>query len=201
MAGTMEKENNIRVCLACGAKADKAKLVRFVAAGGRLVPDWRGVLPGRAVYACPTPACIGRFYGLKRVPDRFFKGTPIFAVPRGEIMNWVRAQAGSSVAHFLGLARKSGAAAAGQNTLAEASGKGASAPAALLLATDLAERTARGAAGVVPEGVPVLRWGTKEALGAALGMRPVGVVALAPSPITERIVHYVSIVHLFSQES
>ncbi len=194
------KENNVRTCAACGVKGDKGSLLRFVAAGGLIVPDWRGALGGRAVYACPTSACVSRFYTLKRLPEKFFKGTPAFAVPQGEIHGWIRMQAEASITHFLGLARKSGIMRTGQNTLAESLERGTATPAAVLLAADLAERTVRGMIAAVPAGVPLLRWGTKESIGAATGMRPVGVIALAASPITNRIVHYCAIINHFCQE-
>lgn len=194
------KENSVRTCIACGAKDDKGTLLRFAAADGIIIPDWRGTLGGRAVYSCPTPACVLRFYGLKRFPEKFFKGTPSFAVPRDEILGWITAQAEASLIHFLGLARKSGVMTPGQNTLADAFERGDAAPAAVLLAADLAERTIRDMTGIIPQTVPLLRWGTKESIGAATGMRPVGVVAFAASPITDRILHYSAVINHFCQE-
>ncbi|HOW50450.1 MAG TPA: DUF448 domain-containing protein [bacterium] len=194
------KENNVRTCLACGAKSDKGALLRFAAAGTIIVPDWRGTLGGRAVYSCLTTDCVARFYTLKRFPEKFFKGTPAFAISQGEIHGWIKTQAEASLAHFLGLARKSGVLTLGQNTLADILENGGTAPTAVLLAADLADRTLREITGIVPVGTPVLRWGTKETIGASIGMRPVGVVALGRSPITDRIVHYCAIVNHFSQE-
>ncbi len=194
------KENSVRTCIACGEKGDKGTLLRFAAAGTMIIPDWRGTLGGRAVYSCPTPACVTRFYTLKRFPEKFFKGTPAFAVPQGEIHGWIKVQAEASLIHFLGLARKSGIMTPGQNTLAEALERGDAAPAAVLLAADLAERTMREMTGIIPQTVPLLRWGTKESIGAATGMRPVGVVALAASPITDRILQYCAVINHFCQE-
>jgi predicted RNA-binding protein YlxR (DUF448 family)/ribosomal protein L7Ae-like RNA K-turn-binding protein len=194
------KENNVRTCTACGEKGDKGTLLRFAAAGGLIIPDWRGTLGGRAIYSCLTPACVSRFYTQKRLPEKFFKGTPAFAVPQGEIHGWIKSQAEASLIHFLGLARKSGGMTPGQNTLADAIERGDEPPAAVLLAADLAERTIREMTGIIPQTVTLLRWGTKESIGAATGMRPVGVIALSASPITERIKHYCAVINHFSQE-
>jgi len=196
MARTAEKRNSVRSCLVCGAERRKEDLVRFVVAAGRSTPDWRGVLPGRAVYACPTPACLDRFWRLKRFPDRFLKGAPVFAVPREDMMTWVRERAEESLLHFLCLARKSGTLTPGQDAA-----RAVASPAALLISEDAAERTVCAVTRDLPDGAVVIRWGTKERLGAALGLRPLGVAALAASPLTERIVHYASIANLFGQES
>jgi predicted RNA-binding protein YlxR (DUF448 family) len=194
------KENSVRTCIACGTKNDKSALLRFAAANGAIIPDWRETLGGRAVYTCAVPACVERFYGLKRFPEKFLKGTPTFAVPREDIRNWIRTQAEISLIHFLGLARKSGIMTPGQNTLADALENGAAMPAVVLLATDLAERTVRDIRGILPDGATILRWGNKETIGAATGMRPLGVVALAASAITDRITQYCAIINHFSQE-
>jgi len=191
----VEKRSSIRSCLACRVKAEKTALLRFVVVSGRITPDWRGILPGRAVYACLVPSCISRFYALKRLPDRFFDGTPVYLVPREEIGRWIRKQAEDSLSHFLNLARKSGVLIAGQHAIGSRM-----APAAVLLATDLAQRTERNVAATISPEVRVLRWGTKERIGAILGTRPLGVVAFGASPLTERIIHYISIVNLFCQE-
>ena len=50
----------IRTCVACGAKGDKHRLVRFVLEGDRLVKDPLGRRPGRGAYICPTEACSER---------------------------------------------------------------------------------------------------------------------------------------------
>lgn len=51
----------VRSCLGCGAKRDKAGLVRFTAAEGRLVPDLsfdkKGGRPGRGAYLCKNREC------------------------------------------------------------------------------------------------------------------------------------------------
>ncbi len=196
MTRTAEKNNSIRTCLACGAERRREDLVRFVVAAGGITPDWRGVLPGRAVYACPTPACLDRFCRLRRFPDRFFSGAPVFAVPRENMMAWVQERAEESLLHFLRLARKSGALMPGQNAA-----RAVTAPAAVLISRDTAERTASLVMRGLPDGTVIIRWGTKQRLGAALGLRPLGVAAIAASPLASRIVHYASIANLFGQES
>jgi len=201
MATAAEKKTSVRTCLACGAERDKGDLVRFVMAAGRITPDWRRILPGRAVYACPTPACLDRFYRLRRFPERFCKGTPPFAVPHAEVAAWVRERAEESLLHFLGLARKSGLVVPGQHAVQSAVGKGEEPPAAIIVTTDTAVRTVGEVTRSLPPQIAVIRWGTQERLGAALGLRPLGVAALTASPLTERIIHYASIANLFSRES
>lgn len=48
----------VRTCAGCGRKAPQAELVRFVEAGGRLVPGTKA--PGRGVYTCRRLACFER---------------------------------------------------------------------------------------------------------------------------------------------
>ncbi len=196
MAEAAERRSSIRTCLSCGTERRRENLVRFVIADGRVTPDWRGVLPGRAIYACPTPSCIERFSRLKRFPESFFKGAPDFAVPREELAAWVRDRAEESLLHFLSLARKSGVLTPGQNAV-----RAVASPAALVVTTDTAERTVTEVTRGLPESTAVIRWGTQERLGMALGLRPLGVAALAVSPLTERIIYYASIANLFAQES
>ncbi|HSA34677.1 MAG TPA: DUF448 domain-containing protein [bacterium] len=197
-AATTNKGPSVRSCVACGEKSRKETLVRFVLLSGEVAPDWRGTLEGRAVYACPTPDCVRKLYAVKRLPDAFLQGAPRFAVPREEILAWIRDQAIASLTHFLSLARKSGVLTTGQNTIADAMERDGKAPAAVLMTADTADRTVREVTRLLPAGTPILRWGDQASLGAAIGTRPVGVVALAASPITERIRHYGAMINLFS---
>ena len=48
----------IRSCIGCGRKAPQAELLRFVAAGGKLVPG--AGLPGRGAYTCRRLVCFER---------------------------------------------------------------------------------------------------------------------------------------------
>lgn len=197
-AATTNRRPSVRSCVACGEKGRKETLVRFVLLNDAIAPDWRGTLEGRAVYACPTPGCVLKLYAAKRLPDAFLTGIPRFAIPRGEILGWIRDQATVSLTHFLSLARKSGVLTAGQNTIAEMMERDGTAPATVLMTVDTADRTVREVTRFLPETTPVIRWGDQAALGAAIGTRPVGVIALAASPITERIRHYSAMINLFS---
>lgn len=197
-SATTKKGPDIRSCVACGEKARKETLVRFVLLNGAVAPDWRGTLEGRAVYACPTPDCTRKLYTAKRLPDAFLQGAPRFAIPREEILGWIRDQAAASLTHFLSLARKSGLLTTGQNTIADAMERDGKTPAAVLMTTDTADRTVREITRLLPDGTTIIRWGDQASLGAAIGTRPVGVIALADSPITERIRHYGAMINLFS---
>jgi len=46
-----------RTCVACGRKADRGELLRFVAGSGALVWDVRRGAPGRGAWCCPSPVC------------------------------------------------------------------------------------------------------------------------------------------------
>lgn len=197
-SATTKKGPDLRSCVACGEKARKETLVRFVLLNGAVAPDWRGTIEGRAVYACPTPDCTRKLYAAKRLPDAFLQGPPRFAIPREEILGWIRDQAAASLTHFLSLARKSGLLTTGQNTIADAMERDGKTPAAILMTTDTADRTVREITRLLPDGTPIIRWGDQASLGAAIGTRPVGVIALADSPITERIRHYGAMINLFS---
>jgi predicted RNA-binding protein YlxR (DUF448 family) len=48
----------IRSCIGCGRKAPQSELIRFVAAGGRLVPG--AGRPGRGAYTCKRLSCFER---------------------------------------------------------------------------------------------------------------------------------------------
>lgn len=52
----------IRTCVGCGQRDRKHALVRFVMAGGNLVPDVRhGRQPGRGAYLHSAPSCWSTF--------------------------------------------------------------------------------------------------------------------------------------------
>jgi len=50
----------VRTCLGCGARSNKAELVRLVVSAGVLVADRMKILPGRGVYCCRSEKCYQR---------------------------------------------------------------------------------------------------------------------------------------------
>ena len=53
------------MCLGCGARRDKADLLRLVAREGRFLVDRAKLLPGRGGYLCPRAECAARFMKLR----------------------------------------------------------------------------------------------------------------------------------------
>ena len=73
MNGQPEGEGPVRMCCICRRRLPKAELLRHVRSdkedwGKGLVPDLRGVMPGRGLYVCGQAECRERFlrYGDRR---------------------------------------------------------------------------------------------------------------------------------------
>lgn len=54
-----------RTCVGCRRVANKAALLRFVAAGAALELDLEGDMPGRGAYLCPATDCLEEAYRKK----------------------------------------------------------------------------------------------------------------------------------------
>lgn len=49
----------LRTCLGCRTKKEKGTMLRIVRDGnGRILPDDKGILPGRGAYICKDPECM-----------------------------------------------------------------------------------------------------------------------------------------------
>ena len=81
-----------RSCVFCGGRDEKENLLRWVAAGSVLVPDWTQKLEGRSVYTHFDKKCLCGIYGAKKVFSSFENCTS-FGVPQENILDFVRSQA------------------------------------------------------------------------------------------------------------
>ena len=78
----MEKDSEhgpVRTCVSCGARRQKAHLLRLVLdAGGYLVKDDLGTGPGRGAYVCKNRSCAEKLSGNRRLERAFrIKRTPL----------------------------------------------------------------------------------------------------------------------------
>lgn len=62
-----------RTCIGCGSVFDKKKLVRLVVKEESVLPDLKGVMPGRGAYICPRESCLAGAYKRKGAFQRAFR--------------------------------------------------------------------------------------------------------------------------------
>lgn len=62
-----------RSCLGCGAKKEKALLVRLAVRDGAVVADPEETIPGRGAYICPERSCAAKAAGRKGAFSRAFR--------------------------------------------------------------------------------------------------------------------------------
>ncbi len=183
-AGTRPPRMVLRSCVACRRVGEQGTLIRFAASpDGRLVVDHPPKLKGRGAYLCPDPACVET--AAKRNPfSRAFR-RPV-TLPSADL---AKAMADRLAVHVLGLfgvARKAGRVRSGATQVEEALARGRLA--LLLVAADAEPATA---AAFEPRaraaGTPVVRFGTKEELGRAIGKELRAVVGVADLGLAARI--------------
>jgi len=63
-----------RTCIGCGSVFDKKNLVRLVADKDSVLPDLKGVMPGRGAYICPVETCLAGAYKRKAFQRAFRRG-------------------------------------------------------------------------------------------------------------------------------
>lgn len=98
--------DKIRTCLGCRESKNKEELVRLVTSpDGLVVIDYKGTLPGRGAYVCPTEACIREVFSRRQI-SRAFKGSQIEGVE--EFLDRLRKLVLNRISSLLSLARKAG---------------------------------------------------------------------------------------------
>ena len=184
-----------RSCVFCGGRDEKENLLRWVAVGGTLLPDWTQKLEGRSVYTHFDRKCLFGIYGAKKALASFENCTS-FGVPQENILDFVRMQAEKSFEYYFAICRRSGSLLKGQNLIAEEAAAG-TALSAILFASDASERTLRelekktglkGMKTIFP----------KDVLGKKFDGREVSALALKPSKQSEKLMFYMNLLNNFT---
>ena len=184
-----------RSCVVCGGRGNKEDFLRWVAAGGVLVPDWTQKLEGRSVYTHFDKKCLCGIYGTRKAFSSFDNCT-YFGIPKEEILNFVYMQAEKSFDYYLALCRRSGVILKGQNLIAEEAGSG-TAFAALVFASDASERTVRELEKKTGmKGLKIVF--SKDKIGEKFDGRGVSVLALKPSKQSEKLMFYMNLLNNFT---
>ena len=184
-----------RSCVFCGGRDEKENLLRWVSAGGTLVPDWTQKLEGRSVYTHFDKKCICGIYGAKKAFSSFENCTS-FGVPQEKILDFVRTQAEKSFDYYFAICRRSGTLLKGQNLIAEEAGKGMVFT-ALLFASDASEKTVKEIEKKTGlKGMKTVL--SKEELGKKFDGRGVSVLALKPSKQSEKLIFYMDLLNNFT---
>lgn len=177
-----------RTCIVTRTLHDKAAMIRFVAdPEGRIVPDFKGDLPGRGYWVTADAAILAE--GLKR--HVFAKVSKGKARAEADLVEKVRAQLERQILNQLGLAKKSGHLVAGFEKVETALRSGR---VALLIeasdgAVDGRAKLARLAASGVRAGSGVEIWAPlpAEALAPAVGRETAVHLAVKPGGMAERL--------------
>ncbi len=184
-----------RSCIVCGCRGEKESLLRWVAAGGVLVPDWTQKLDGRSVYTHFSRKCLCGIYSAKKALSSFEK-CDTFGVPEDKILDFVRTQAEKSADYYIALCRKSAVLLKGQNLIAEEARKG-TVLAVLVLASDASEKTVREIEKKTGlKGIKTVF--SKDELGRKFDGRGVSVLALKPSKQSEKLMFYMNLLNNFT---
>ena len=184
-----------RTCVFCGGRGEKEDLLRWVAAGGTLVPDWTQKLEGRSVYTHFDRKCLCGIYGAKKALSSFENCTS-FGVPQEKIIDFVRMQAEKSFDYYFAICRRSASLLKGQNLIAEEAAAG-TALSAIIFASDASERTIRELEKKTGlKGIKTIF--SKDVLGKKFDGREVSALALKPSKQSEKLMFYMNLLNNFT---
>lgn len=184
-----------RSCVFCGGRGEKEELLRWVAAGNALFPDWTQKLEGRAVYTHFDKKCVCGIYDAKKALSSFER-CDSFGVPREKILDFVRTQAEKSFDYYLAICRRSGVLLKGQNLIAEEADKG-TAFISLVFASDASEKTIK----ELEKKTGLKGFKTvisKDGLGRKFDGRGVSALALKPSKQSEKFMFYMNLLNNFT---
>jgi predicted RNA-binding protein YlxR (DUF448 family)/ribosomal protein L30E len=173
-----------RTCVACRREGEQGTLIRLAASpDGRLVVDHPPKLKGRGAYVCPDPACLAA--AVKRNPfSRAFR-RPV-ALPEADLGRLVADRLEAHVTGLLGVARGAGRVRSGATQVEEALARGRLA--LLIVAADAEPATAEAFAALArAAGTPLVRFGSREALGRAIGKDFRAVVGIADPGLAAKI--------------
>lgn len=192
----LDHDEPFRTCVACRTSSPKDGMLRFARSpDGAVGFDVRARLPGRGAWTCAVEACVRKAVtasakggGLERAFEE-----PVIA-NADALAASVRATLEDEAMKGLGLLRRSTRLGAGRDDVARHLAGGR--VKALVLAADLSDRTRRDvdrlAVTSTGEPIPVVTAATQERLGAAIGRKPTGVLALLDGP---RATHVLADLH------
>jgi predicted RNA-binding protein YlxR (DUF448 family) len=191
----MKRNNQERTCFACSGTDSKEKLLRWVAVAEKIMPDWLQKIEGRSLYTHYSKDCISNFLSSRKLPEKFFHGTPVFEIAQENIFGFFKERAVDSISHFLSICRKSGVVFKGQNLIMEKAKKGQKFK-YLICAADVSENTVTDVERVT--GMHCFKTGLdKSALGSMFDGRPTGVFALVESAQSEKLFFYMNLLEKF----
>lgn len=170
-----------RTCLVARAPEQRASLVRFVVADGRVVPDVAERLPGR-----------GAWVGARRerIEEAVRKGLFARAFRRrcetpGDLADQVLRLVERRILEAIGLARRAGAAVFGRDRCLQAMRSGGAG--VLVVARDAGTEARRMTAAAAEHRVPSGEGPERSALGAVFGVEQASFVAVGPGALAERV--------------
>ncbi|MGN7612017.1 DUF448 domain-containing protein [Magnetococcales bacterium HHB-1] len=173
------KKSPLRTCIVSRERYPKKQLIRFVVdSEGRPVEDLTGRLPGRGIYALPTPSALAILANPKKSPLRALAKAS-FSPPT--LDDWhARIEKGlfNRLVDSIGLARRSGALQIGFRAISESLERGKTTR--LLLASDTSLNMRKKIRGLVHkfELESPLELLNQQQLGAALGRGPVALLSV-----------------------
>lgn len=185
------RQSPVRTCVGCRAEAPQGELVRFVLGpDGHVVPDVAGGAFGRGAWLHPRRDCLEG--AVRGGLARSFRA-PV-AVSAKELATALSAAAGRRVEGLLSSARRAQRLAIGSEAVREALADGSALR--IVVATD-----ARAAAQTpwVEQAVRAgraLAWGSKDAIGRAVGRSEVGVVAVLDEGLADALSKAIEMAHV-----
>lgn len=174
----MPKAVPLRSCLGCREARQKDELLRFVLGPDKtLAPDIAAKLPGRGAYTCFRKSCLESAIK-KRQFSRTFK-EDINAPSAEDLETTIKRLLHERIFSLIALANKSGKAVSGSDKVMDTLRKRG--VALLILATDVSmDSEAKFTALATATNVEIVRFLTKERLGAPLGKDLRSAVAILP---------------------
>lgn len=167
------------MCVACRTSAPASELVRFARhPDGVVGVDVRAKLPGRGAWTCPTPSCVGRAVekgGLARAFEAAVIADPI------ELSAEVERVIAAEALRGLSIARRVGRLWPGRTEALDVATKRPQST-VIVMAADLARRSQEEVAHAIGSEERLVTGATKDEMGAAIGRRATGVLALATGP-------------------
>jgi hypothetical protein len=151
----------------------------------RVLPDYRGKLPGRGAYTCPDPGCIRLAVARKQFARAFKR--PIPAVSHADLISSLREQILGRIHNLLGMARKSSNAVSGSNAVLTAL-SGREMLFLIFIATDVStEIGAKIEKKASLKAVPCYRHFNKNVMGGLMGRSERSVIAIRNEMLAESI--------------